>query len=268
VPVVEQGRRGVLVGHEAGEAALAAAVVGLLGGLLDLVPHLHLGPGAQLRVVVAHREVGVLADRAEVHDGELGERVGGEGLAEARVQGPQRLVEEAVEHPALHRHALGQVLSADVLAEAHHAEVLGVVGHGAPVQRLVDAGCAARAAAGGLGRRVVAAGAPPGLQARRLGNADRRLALGEAVGAAGIVAARVVDEADAGVEGQAGVQVRGAEESVALRVVVAAPGPVLGDLERRPHRRVRRLCAVGEAQRGEDQGAGCCQTRDKAHSLR
>ena len=150
VPVVEQGRRGVLVGHEAGEAALAAAVVGLLGGLLDLVPHLHLGLGAQLRVVVAHREVGVLADRAEVRDGELGERVGGEGLAEDRVQGPQRLVEEAVEHPALHRQALGQVLAEEVLAETHHAEVLGVVGHGAPVERLVDAGRAARAAAGGL----------------------------------------------------------------------------------------------------------------------
>jgi hypothetical protein len=167
--LLSSGRRGVLVGHEAGEAALAAAVVGLLRGFLDLVPHLHLGPGAQLRVVVANREVGVLADRAEVREGELGERVGGEALAEDRVQGAQRLVEEAVDHPALHRHALGQVLAEKVLAEAHHAEVLGVVGHGAPVQRLVDAAGAARAASDGLARRVVAAGAPPTLPSRQTG---------------------------------------------------------------------------------------------------
>jgi hypothetical protein len=49
-------------------------------------------------------------------------------------------------------------------------------------------------------------GAGP-LRARRIGQLDGGLALGEAVGAARAVAGLVVDEANAGVERQAGVQV-------------------------------------------------------------
>ncbi len=250
MPVHAERRGGGLVPDEGRERAAAATVVLVLGRRLNLLPDGQLGGRAFGRVVDAERHAGVPGHGPEVHHGELRERIGSECPAQDLGRAHARLIEEAVDHPAVQRQDAGRILAQEVLADADLAEVLRVVGDRAPVARPIDARVAQRLR---------------GLESERIGQLDAALPLGEAIRAAWVVPGRVLHEADGRVEREPCVQVGGPEERLAVRVVVVAPLADLRDLERLSRRRLATLRARVD---GRESDVACRIARHHARRIR